>query len=230
MNSIKERALKAINLEQYNKINEPEILGEINLKPPTERQYVLRCLIKTPYTEFKIPHDLSWCEPMIKACFNKQVEMGINQPFCYITVRHGVVTTKLDDEWHVDGFSMTITHLPEQNYAWCSQDGTEYIKKAIEIPKDFNPLIYNIHNFIQDSITPEDEVNVFKNKTIYCFDPYVIHRRPINVAGQVRTFVRVSFTPIEINDVNNTINELLKTNYTRDGKKDFRDKLLRYPK
>jgi hypothetical protein len=230
MNSIKERALKAINLEQFNQFNEPEILGELDLTPPSERQYVLRCLIKRPFSEIKLPHSLSWCEPMVNACFKKQQEMGITQPFCYITVRHGIVTTKTDDEWHVDGFSMTITHLPEQNYSWCSEDGTEFINKAIEIPKDFNPLLYNIHSFIQDSITPEDKIKSFKPKTIYCFDPYVIHRRPITASGKLRTFVRLSFTPIEINDINNTFNHSLVTNYTRDGKKDFRNKLVRYPK
>jgi hypothetical protein len=40
--------------------------------------------------------------------------------------------------------------------------------------------------------------------------------------------VRLSYTPIEIADSNNTPNPLLPTNYTRDGVKDFRDTLVRY--
>jgi len=57
----------------------------------------------------------------------------------------------------------------------------------------------------------------------YCLrcEPYVIHRRPPNTQGIHRTFVRISFTPIEIMDINNTENPAIQTNYTRDGIKDY---------
>jgi len=60
-------------------------------------------------------------------------------------------------------------------------------------------------------------------------DPYVVHRRPPISNGVVRTFVRISFTPIEIPDVNNTPNPLIPTqHYITDGVKSFREHLLDY--
>ena len=58
-------------------------------------------------------------------------------------------------------------------------------------------------------------------------DPYVPHRRPASTQGEMRCFVRVSFTPIEINDVNNAQNPLIPRNYTRDGV-EIRNQLVDY--
>jgi len=226
--SIKDRAFKALNLRQYNELNLPLEVGAIELTPPVERQYILRCLIKRTFEELAIPDFLEWCRPAIEAAFKSQDELGIRQPFCYITVRHGLVTSTTDDVWHVDGFSMNITHLPEQNYVWASHTPTEYVAKKIDFPSDFNPSKHNIHFYIQDSITSEDKIEVAKPKTLYCFDAYVIHKRPPIAEDVVRTFVRISFTPIEISDKNNTPNPLLPTNYTRDGITAFRDELISY--
>jgi len=225
---IKDRALKALNLEQYKDTNRPEWVGEIDLKLPSERQYILRMLIKRPFGECKLPKELEWCKPMVDKAFNTQLKMGIRQPFCYLTIRNGLVDSETDDEWHVDGFSQTITHLPEQNYIWVDNNPTEFIVKEIDIPYDFDSSKHNIHYFIDDNITENDVVKTMNEKTIYCLDPYVIHRRPKLTKGTQRCFIRVSFTPIEIEDCNNTINPLISTNYKRDGVKSFRKNLIQY--
>ena len=115
MKAIINRCLKALNLAQFNKLNAPLEVGELQLTPPIERQYVLRCLVKQPFKDFAIPDFLEWCRPMIEMAVENQTKLGLIQPFCYVTVRHGAVDSVSDDEWHVDGFSMNITHLPD----WC---------------------------------------------------------------------------------------------------------------
>ena len=225
---IKTRALKALNLNQYNNLNKPEKIGKFQVNCPLERQYILRMLIKKPFEELQVPVDLLWCADLIIAAFKNQEKMGVRQPFCYITIRHGLVSSTLDDEWHVDGFSKTVTHLPEQNYCWSNVHPTDYVVKKIKFPKDFDTQKHNVHLFIQDNLNENDEVKKMEPKTLYCFDPYVIHRRPTGISNLNRTFVRITFIQSEINDVNNTINPLIKTNYNRDGKVEFRDKLLRY--
>ena len=67
-----------------------------------------------------------------------------------------------------------------------------------------------------------------KAKRVYGFDPYVVHRRPDGTNGMNRCFIRLSYTPIEIEDVNNTYNPLLHTDYKRDGIKEMRNKLVDY--
>jgi len=184
-------------------------------------------LIKKPFTEFLIPDNLKWCEPAINYANAYQKINGIKQPFCYLTVRSGIVDSSKDDEWHADGFSMNITHIPEQNYIWADCFPTEVVYDKFKIPNDFNPFKHNIHLFFQDSIGEDSKIKVLKPNTLYCLDPYVVHRRPPISQGTQRTFVRVSFTPIEIDDKNNTINPLLPTFYSRDGV-GYRNTLSRY--
>lgn len=165
--------------------------------------------------------------PLIYEVHRHQENIGIRQPFCHITVRHGEVTSKKDDEWHVDGFSMNVSHLPEQNYIWVNKYPTEYIERRFDIPEDFNPRKHNIHLFFQDVIEDE-EIKTLDEETLYCLDPYIVHRRPEVPKGITRTFVRVSFCPMEIKDINNTQNPLLPREYERDGVETFRENLERY--
>jgi hypothetical protein len=120
--------------------------------------------------------------------------------------------------------------LPEQNYLWSNTHPTEYVVKRNVFPNDFNPFEHNIHTFFQARINEKDEILKFGAKKLYCFDPYVIHRKPTGIENVMRTMVRISFTQIEIADVNNTINPLIKTEYTRDGIKAFRQHLKNYDK
>lgn len=223
------RARKALNLAQYSQVNSPDRLTQVDLDTPEDRQYVLRMLVKEPFGDFKIPERLEWLEPMIDVARTHQSNMGIRQPYCHVTVRHGEVTSEKDDKWHVDGFSMNVTHLPEQNYAWVNRYPTEYLERSFDIPVDFDPRKHNIHLLLQDLLDGDEDVKAFDEETVYCFDPYVPHRRPEVPTGIERTFVRVSFCPMEIRDVNNTQNPLLPRDYDRDGVKEFREKLERYP-
>lgn len=225
---IKDRAFNALNLNQYSNPNKCDLVSKLKLEQPLEDFYILRILIKKMFDSYKIPENLMWCKPLIDKAEEYQNKIGISHPFVYLTIRKGLVKSTTDDEWHVDGFSQTITHLPEQNYIWTDIQPTEYIEKGFVFPKDFHPLKHNIHNFFQNRILEDDKILTMKEETLYCLDPYIIHRRP-NIRKDIkRCFIRLSFTPIEINDVNNTYNPLLKTNYTRDGVKVMRNKLISY--
>lgn len=228
-NSIKKRAKKIISLKQFNKKNKPEKICFMDVKCPYEEQYILRILIKRQNEDFKLPKELDWLKPLLDESIKYQKEkIKINHSFCYITIRHGVVKSKDDDVFHSDGFTMKTNIIPEQNDIWSTIKSTEYIVKKIKFPIDFNPLKHNIHFYFQD-IIKENKIKKMKEKTLYCLDTYVIHRRPKLIKSIKRTFVRITFSPIEIIDINNTLNPLIETNYKRDGLKDFRDHLIRYP-
>jgi hypothetical protein len=222
------RIKTALNLKQFNQENEPLEVSYLSLNVPEDRQYILRMLIKRPFEELAIPKNLMWVKPLINLGLIHQQKMDIRHPFCYLTIRNGIVTSKTDDVWHVDGFSLQFSHLPEQNYIWASHTPTEYVTKKINFPRDFDAFKHNIHEYFDDVITEQDEIKTIKPKTVYCMDPYIIHRRPKCEENVERTFIRVTFSPIEIADKNNTPNPLMETNYTRDGIGDFRKKLIRY--
>jgi len=225
--SIQSRATRPIELSAFGRVGAvPELVRDLVLLPPSREQHILRMLIRRPYDGLRIPHELQWVLPLLGAAESRQAEIA-RHPFLYLTVRSGVVASTGDDEWHVDGFSMQYDHLPEQNYTWTDSVGTEYYDGSCEIPDDFDPLRHNLHRYIQTQINPAMICRTTPFHA-YVMDPYVIHRRPPETAGERRCFARLSYTPIEIADRNNTPNPLLPTNYTRDGVKHFRDTLVRY--
>lgn len=224
--SIRSRAFAPLNTFQLGCRNLPENVGRLSLSPPAREQHVLRMLIRRPFDGLCLPHSLQWVLPLVGMAESFQAKVAAH-PFLYLTVRSGVVQSEGDDQWHVDGFSMQYTHLPEQNYVWCDRVGTEYYDGGIQLPSDFDPLTHNLHWFFQERIE-EDRVRSTIPGHLYAMDPYVIHRRPPETRGEKRCFVRLSYTPIEIADVNNTPNPRLPTNYTRDGVEEFRSKLERY--
>lgn len=233
MNCIASRAFTALNVLQYAAVNLPDELDYLNLRVPVQRDglfaecHVLRMLIRRMHGTYCIPPTLAWVQPMVDMAERHQTESGLRQPFTYLTIRCGTVRAETDDEWHVDGFSKTITHLPEQNYVWASHSATQYYTHAIPLPAEFDPLRHNIHKYFQRRISPE-HVEQMKSQHVYVLDPYVIHRRPPETQNTRRCFVRVSYTPIEIEDRNNTPNPYLPPYAVRDGIKDMRDRLLDY--
>jgi hypothetical protein len=211
------RARQALDLQLFNQKNDVDYLGQYQLICPHDRQYVLRMIIRHAHGTWQIPNELQWLYPMLLRTEAHQRTIGVRHLCCYITVRHGLVTSVTDDQWHTDGFSTKITHLPEQNYIVSNCYPTEYVRKAIEFPLDFDPVKHNVHKYIANRIKSND-IKTLIPYGIYCLDPYNIHRRVAIPQGTIRTFVRISYTPIEIMDDANTPNPMLvMPTYKRDG-------------
>jgi len=219
------RANKNINLAQYSTVCDPECLWSMKLSPPKERQYILRMMIACPGHKVCIPNELEWLRDLIAISWAKQLSHKVVHPFIYVTVRHGEVTSTTDDDWHADGFSTRISHNPEQNYIWSSNPSTEFLRQSFNIPEDFDPLRHNLHWYFQDRAN-EKLAYSLDPETVVLIDPYVIHRRPKVKVGTTRTFVRISFVPIEIRDDVCTPNSLLPAK--RYGTGDFRHELTRF--
>jgi hypothetical protein len=225
--SIVERAARIVSLKEYGNAGNPiEVSSIPTVDCPLPEQYILRMAVRADGVALGIPEELHWIFPLYHEALMHQIcVIGVDHPFCYITVRHGEVRSRTDDEWHVDGFSTKIEHVPEQNYIWSDCHPTEYADNLkVSFPEDFNPSEYNVNTYLQHFIW---NVSVCNPKTLYCIDPYILHRRPKVAYGAMRTFARISFVPIEINDINNTPNPLSPRQYTKDGVS-FRNKLKHY--
>lgn len=223
---IVDRAHQSLNLRHFNQLNDIDYLGQYDLECPYNRQYILRMIVRHAHSRLLLPPELKWLENLIKITDRNQYHMGINHLCTYVTIRHGLVTSENDDAWHTDGFSTKITHLPEQNYIISSCFPTEYRIEAVEFPKDFNPLRHNVHSYLQKHTS--SPIKTALPYGIYCLDPYNLHKRPFIPKNIVRTFVRISYTPIEIMDDNNTPNPLLPMpHYKRDGV-EIRSQLVEY--
>jgi hypothetical protein len=221
-----DRAKRLVSVAEFENNVEPIELSKIEVKCPYGTQYILRMCISEDGETLHIPDELQWMKSLlIEALTHQQNVVNVDKKYCYITVRHGYVKSVTDDEWHVDGFSTKVSHVPEQNYIWSNRIPTEYTNVSVKFPDDFYPKVHNVNYFLQDNIS--EEVRVCKENVLYCLDPYVLHRRPVESTNKVRTFVRISFVPIMIDDMNNTQNPLLPQSYTGDGVS-FRNTLKKY--
>lgn len=200
----------------------------LDLEVPTVPQMILRMMIRNPESKgFQIPSELEWLRTIILACDVVQKSHEVNYPFVYVTVRHGIVNTVTDDLWHVDGFSMKTPHTPEHNYIWANNNPTEILDQKVNLPEDFDPMRHNVHQYFQD-VADESNTCTMRSEHIYAIDPYVIHRRPTIVPGTQRTFFRVSFIPVEIEDDTCMVNPLIPREKPY-NQEDIRLRLERYP-
>lgn len=222
-----QRAHQLVGLAGFRNTGLPIATGNMELNCPLGEQYILRMAIRVDGGEFTIPSELEWIREALKASIENQKALGVDHPFCYVTVRHGLVKSQTDDEWHVDGFSTKVPHLPEQNYVWTNHTGTECADLAVDFPTDFNPLRHNVNHYLSRFVSPESVIALTPG-VLYAMDPYMLHRRPPQTASQVRMFFRISHVPIEINDINNTLNPLLPRAYDADGV-GYRNRLISYP-
>ncbi len=220
-----------VNLQQFSERNNQPLYVGASAESEFPDQYILRMLVRSPYSKgLQLTNDTQWLAGLIQQADNFQkVAIGISHPYMYVTVRTSNPTSDASYDWHVDGFSTRYTHLPEANYVIVfGEHGTEYTDQTFNFPKDFDPLKHNVHRFFQKRID-YSRVKTLTPGTLYYMDPYVVHRRTTKISLKRRCFVRISFTPIEIPDVNNTVNPLISTtHYNYDGIKDFRNSLKDY--
>jgi hypothetical protein len=230
-----DRAKRLLNLKDFAEFLPPVKCGTMPdwALPKTDRQYILRMLVRRPGdTNLTLPPELEWIQFCAEHCGSIQAHNGLDpvKDFTYVTVRHGLVTTETDDLWHVDGFSMRMPHRPEQNYVYSDRDGTEVLHQGFKIPDTFDPKRHNIHQYFQD-YADESKIKAMNPGTLYCIDPYIVHRRPTLTSGKMRTFFRISFIPIEVEDDTCTPNPLFPHKvYNRNAVEEVRKKLLRWTK
>jgi len=199
------RAKRLLNLRDFDSASAPVMVGSSRAVAPSD-QHVLRMMLRSDDLPFSIPPELDWLADYVEELDRFQVANGLHNPFVYVTVRQGPSRTTTDDLWHVDGFSMRTPHAPEQNYVRVVGRATEFLVRAWDLPETFDPLVHNIHRYFQQH--EAGELVVGEDSGIYAIDPYCVHRRPPVSAGEWRSFTRVSFVPIEIEDDTCTRNPL----------------------
>lgn len=222
---------KLKTLSDFHVLDAPR---EVNVLPPSAcpyaKQMILRMLVKPKYADqWFIPTELTWLEPTIK--FMETLDRnitGIKDKWCYITIRHGLLSTTTDDEWHFDGASFRTSLIPERNYVWVSHTPFQYKLGYLSFPPDFDPLRHNLFTYAERQ-TATEPIRTTEAKRWYLVSPFCLHRRNPHTAAEVRTFIRIAFADIEGRDVNNTENSLLPTPaWGRDPVRDFRNQLKDY--
>lgn len=222
---------KLKELSDYGTLDAPEkvSLGLDAPIPQEKNLYVLRMLVRAKYGVFKIPEQLQFLNDQIKILsMYDQIRTGIQDSWCYITIRHGKVVSETDDDFHFDGSSFRTDIIPERNYIWVNHSPTEYKTGKLTFPKDFDPIKHNLFTFAEHQLK-NSPIKQCSSLKWYLLSPFCLHRRPKILFDTSRTFYRICFTDIEGRDINNTPNPILPTPfYGRDPVQSFRNKLVDY--
>ncbi|MEZ9708743.1 hypothetical protein AB4254_08730 [Vibrio breoganii] len=216
MMQLVERSKNPITVQGFECVSKPIRVGSFDFANAPREQRVLRMIIKEPGGGIDIPAELLWLKPFVDVCVNAQMDVRSDHDlYAYITVRCGEVVGTYESEFHSDGFSMREVQRPEQNYLCVDRYPTEYAEQLFTIPTGFNPHRHNLHRMLSEQVRNESIVPLGAGE-VYLFDPYCIHRRPLNVVGE-RCLVRLTFIEAPINDIANTLHPRIGTINNKDG-------------
>lgn len=149
--------------------------------------------------------------------------------FVYITVRSSTydeIFYKNSSTWHIDGFqgSRIERHIIEQDFFWCNKSPTQFLLQPM-FCENLNSSKHDINDFFERNADDKFMIEAQPNK-IYAVTPYNIHRVKIEPFDGKRVFIRINFSPVEIEDHTNTINPMLVREYQY--RRDVRDFLREY--
>jgi hypothetical protein len=128
--------------------------------------------------------------------------------------------------WHVDGFQGTRIerHIPEQDVIWCNKNPT-----AVSFQPFFCEYLdsskFDINDFFNRN--QGDSYALLESFKQYLITPYNVHKMMSEKFDGKRVFVRLTFSPVEIEDPTNTENPMLKRKYNeRVDVRNFLDKYI----
>lgn len=177
---------------------------------------VLRMMIRADDSQgmVHLPKELMALKSFIADNINyhRQFYPANKDCFIYLTVR----CSTYDDifyreafEWHVDGFqgSRVDRHIVEQDIFWCNKSPTQFLLQPMYC-EGLNPSRHDINDFFNRKASLKF-CATGKANSIYMATPYNIHRVNTSPFEGERLFVRINFSPVEIEDNTNTRNPML---------------------
>lgn len=188
----------------------PLYLGQYNIDIEKINVNALRLIIRlnSETLNIALPEELLPLKDFVinNINYHRQYYPENKDCFIYITVR----TTEKDcyysnsQTWHIDGFqgSRIDRHLPEQDIIWSNVNPTEFLLQPFYVD-GLNPGKHDINQYFQDNADNNRAMSGVENG-VYLLTPYNIHRVSNKPFDQKRVFVRLTFSPVLIEDSTNT--------------------------
>lgn len=214
----------------------PLYIGDYSIPDIEEESFninVLRLLIRenNSHANIYLPNELLPLKNFILDNVNYHRKFySVNKDcFIYITIRtcsYDELFYKDSSLWHIDGFqgSRIKRHIIEQDIFWCNKNPTQFLLQPM-FCEYLDPSKHDINDFFEKEAKENFLVNTFSDK-IYLATPYNIHRVNKSPFEGKRVFIRLNFSPVEIEDNTNTVNPMLERTYP--PRKDVRDFLREY--
>lgn len=214
----------------------PLYIGDYKIPEIENEDYnvnVLRLLIRTndDKSDIYLPQELISLKEFIlqQINYHRQYYSSNKNSFIYITVRTSTYKDlfyKESSKWHIDGFqgAKIATHIIEQDIFWCNKNPTQFLIQPM-FCENLDSSKHDINEFFEKQANKNFIIDTQPNK-IYLATPYNIHRVNTLPFEGKRVFIRLNFSPVEIEDFTNTINPMLVREYQK--RRDVRDFLREY--
>jgi hypothetical protein len=220
------------DLDQYLYPRPPIDMGLVEHEEYSCDVNVLRMPIKFPGTNYRIPKEVIGLLPVIQRA--AEYEAFINprhaQSFAHVTFDTSEVKA---GEFHrfpgfhgdgIQGTKLTPKVVAEHSYIMTTNPPTEFCLQ----PFFLKHLDEAKHNFFLEFDRQAKDCNVYGSLSghLYLIDPYMVHRTPLITHPVRRTFIRVTFSCIELQHPKNTLNPMFR-GQEYEKRIDIRERLTR---
>lgn len=206
---------KPFNKSNFMYPRPPIDMGLIDVAPFFKgKNNVLRMPIKFPKTDYKIPSELSFLQPLIErvADYESFINKDHDKVFAHITFDRSNVDAGEHHRFpgfHGDGFQgtkLTPKITVEHSYILTTSPPTEFCLQ----PFFLNHLDDAKHNMFLEFDKQANKQNVYGSipNHLYLIDPYMVHRTPVIERKVERIFVRITYTFSELEHPKNTMNPM----------------------
>lgn len=197
------------SLDHFLMPEEPLPIGRYTL--PVISPNILRMPIKYPGSQYRIPRMLKPILSLIETIADYEITYNAlhDKSHCHITYERQFVLageTQRMPGFHVDGFQKQGDYKTvEHSYILTDCYPTEFSLKGYDL-SSFNSWTHMFS--VMDKLTEMNTVIPVDSNTIYLMSCYQVHRTPKLPRSTWRTFLRVTYTPRELEDNRNTVNPL----------------------
>ena len=222
------------NHSKYKYPYTPLHIGKLEIKGVESiNKNVLRMMIRKNNENEKIyiPPEFDILKDFILDSINYHRQHYIENKDCfiYLTVRQSTYEDIFYNDattWHVDGFQSGRIGIDivEQNIIWCNKMPTKFSIQPFYI-ENLNSMKHNVHDYFQKHAKEELSFNA-KENNVYLMTPYNVHKVDKVPFEDKRVFVRINFSPVEIEDYTNTVNPSLVYEYPE--RIDIRNEMIEY--
>jgi hypothetical protein len=199
-------------------------------KPPTEVGKIdvhcdefmswLYCPVWMPDQQhWAFPPNLRWARTIVDRAALHWLDTidSLLDTYVYLTAKHGYATPDNPlnrPGWHCDGFG-----TEDINYVWWEGAGSQFMvgDLGLEVSSDhvesmrqfdFRAVLWlaGTHYGRMPTEEPNLAIRSYPERTLLRLDPFVVHSTPELEHGQMRTFVKVSFSKHRYNLLGNSHN------------------------
>lgn len=179
---------------------EPKFCGNFDFDLQ-EVMYYLYLPVFMDNSGLRLPPNVECCRELIEAAMQDVLP---EQPrYIYLSARKGWATPDSPlnrPGWHADGFG-----TQDLNYVWWKGAGTRFaVQRFFNIADDHKKSLEQFDRQVDDM-----RVKTYPQGGLYRLDPTIVHATPIiPPPGQMRQYVKVSFSNHRYNLENNSHNFL----------------------